>query len=122
VLEDGQPLPFFEDWTVLHTPGHTNHDLSLYHKTSHWLYVADLIVRVKGQYHPPYPVYYPNRYKDSLKRLLTLEQPTLLFAHVKTSQLSQEEINQLISVAPSEPSDYVKAMKSRIKRAFRRDR
>ncbi|MFC3096067.1 MBL fold metallo-hydrolase [Alteromonas sediminis] len=120
ILEDGQALPFFTDWVALHTPGHTNHDLSLFHAESENLYVADLIVRVKGRYHPPYPVYYPNRYKDSLKRLLTLGQPTLLFAHVKASQLTSDDINQLIAVAPNEPSDYVKAMKSRIKRAFKR--
>lgn len=121
-LEDNQLLPGFPDWKVLQTPGHTNHDLSLYHEDGNWLYVADLVVWVKGQYHPPYPVYYPNRYKDSLRRLLTLGQPNLLFAHVKATQFTEEEVNSLIAIAPTEPSSYLRAMKSRIVRAFTKNR
>lgn len=117
-LEDGTQIPQFPDWQVLHTPGHTDHDLSLYHAQTNQIYVADLIVRVKNRYHPPFPVYYPKLYKQSLQKLRMLNNPTVMFAHVKSTRLEDDELTQLQALTPSQPSSYFRSMKARIGRAF----
>mgnify|MGYP000625073693 CR=1 FL=1 len=49
-LVDNDILPGFGDWCVLETRGHTDRDLSVLHLPSKRLYVADLLVNVKGRF------------------------------------------------------------------------
>lgn len=119
-LCDNQILPEFENWQVIYTPGHTDHDISLLHKPTHKLYVADLIVSVKKRLTFPYPVCHPNQYKDSLQRVQQLAPSTIFCAHVKP--LNAEEINfpRLIAQAPRRPINHWHASKLRLTRAFSR--
>ena len=119
LLEDEQLIPEFPEWQVLFTPGHTNHDLSLYHQSSHQVYVADLIVRVKGRNTPPYPVCHPNQYRRSLQRIAALNTPQVLFAHVFAQPLSPEDIDEVTKLAPSRPKNHWHSSKARIHRALR---
>jgi glyoxylase-like metal-dependent hydrolase (beta-lactamase superfamily II) len=50
LLKDGDALPFFPDWQAVAVPGHTSHDLVLYHADQSLLYVADCFLEVKGRY------------------------------------------------------------------------
>ena len=50
LLEDGDILPFFADWSILHTPGHTTHDIALYNAGKKMLYCGDSIVEVNNKY------------------------------------------------------------------------
>ncbi|PIE90483.1 MAG: Zn-dependent hydrolase [Acidobacteria bacterium] len=80
-LDDEQTLPGFEDWTVLHTPGHTSHDICLYHRDSNVLYVGDLLVKIKEKYLPPFPVTLKVQMQNSYTRLEAIDPKILLLAH-----------------------------------------
>lgn len=114
ILADEQSLPGFADWQVLYTPGHTNHDLSLYHRASGKVYVADLLVKVKGQLCPPYPVCHPNQYRRSLQRIATLGADTLFCAHVKPLATEAVPFDHLIDNAPTRPKNHWHSTKNRI--------
>ncbi|MBT0586088.1 MBL fold metallo-hydrolase [Alteromonas oceanisediminis] len=118
VLDDEQTLPEFPDWQVLYTPGHTDHDLSLWHAESRQVYVADLVVFVKKRLVPPYPVCHPNQYKASLRRLEALAQPMVYFAHVKPRILRKTDIDEVIAKAPDLPKNHWHSSKARVKHAL----
>lgn len=117
-LTDGQSLPNFAEWQVLFTPGHTDHDLSLWHSDSNALYIADLIVMVKRQLVPPFPVCHPNQYRRSLQKVASLPTPKILFAHVPVRNLSQEDFQQLLASAPDKPKNMWLSTKARVKHVF----
>ncbi|HBQ26480.1 MAG TPA: Zn-dependent hydrolase [Syntrophomonas sp.] len=81
LLNDLQVLPFFEDWAVLHTPGHTLHDIVLYHQQEALLYIGDIICDVKGKMLLPLPVLFPTHMENSYDKLATLNSSTILMAH-----------------------------------------
>ena len=59
-LRDGDSLPFFSDWKVMETPGHTGHDIVLYNQKASALYVSDMFLRLNGKYILPFPVTLPH--------------------------------------------------------------
>jgi glyoxylase-like metal-dependent hydrolase (beta-lactamase superfamily II) len=118
LLQDEQKLPGFEEWECLFTPGHTDHDVSLWHAGSRKLYVADLVVKVKGDLVPPYPVCHPNQYRRSLHRVSSLDNPQMLFAHVPEQALAASDFERLIAIAPRRPKNMWLSTKSRIKHVF----
>lgn len=87
-LEDGDSLPFFPDWRVLHVPGHTLHDLIFFHEQSKYLYIADLICEVKGQNLLPLPILFPEKMSASYDKAAALNASTLLLAHGEIIQTS----------------------------------
>lgn len=80
-LGDMSPLPFFSDWTAIHAPGHTTHNMMLYNENYRVLYVADTIIDSGGRYLPPIPVLFPDEMKDTLEKIRKLEPEYLLLAH-----------------------------------------
>ncbi|PIE70534.1 MAG: Zn-dependent hydrolase [Deltaproteobacteria bacterium] len=74
-------LPAFDDWTVICVPGHTWHDIALYHPDSGILYAGDTLIRVNGRFNLPFPVSYPDAMTHSLERLRYLPIRTALLAH-----------------------------------------
>ncbi|HQA08019.1 MAG TPA: MBL fold metallo-hydrolase [Syntrophomonadaceae bacterium] len=82
-LEDGQKLPFFPEWKVIHVPGHIAHDLAFYHEKEQVLYTADLICDVKGQPQLPLPIVFPQKMAESYDRLGSLPVRAILRAHGK---------------------------------------
>lgn len=116
ILLDGQALPGFPDWQVLYTPGHTDHDLSLWHVPTQQLYVADLIVRVRRQLTAPYPICHPNQYRQSLQRVQALQPVTLYFAHVPEQAGAAVPFTALIEQAPRHPKNHWYSMRNRIAR------
>ncbi|MCU0846876.1 MAG: MBL fold metallo-hydrolase [Spirochaetes bacterium] len=81
LLDDGSVLPFFTDWRVIHSPGHTTHDIVLHNENKSILYAADIILRVNGRLMPPFPVPLPDLFKKSLEKLSTLDVNRILLAH-----------------------------------------
>ena len=116
VLEDGQALPGFPDWQVVYTPGHTDHDISLWHKPQHLIYVADLMVMVKRQVTAPYPICHPNQYRESLQRVHELNPAQVLCAHVPPQDGNTVPFATLISAAPKRPKNHWHSTKNRIAR------
>lgn len=102
-LTDKQSIPGFDDWQVFETPGHTDRDLSVMHIPSKRIYVADLIVKVKRKLSPPFPVYLPELYKQSLLKLQALQPNSVMMAHVGELTLTDEDYNQLLIDAPTQP-------------------
>lgn len=114
-LLDEQTLPEFDDWQVLYTQGHTDRCLSLYHAESSQVYVADLIVTVKKKYISPFPVFHPNRYKLSIKRIEKLAPQTVILAHGGKVDYSAICFEELKRSAPDEPSTHMRSVKKKVR-------
>lgn len=80
-LQNGQPLPGFEDWQAICLAGHTLHDLALFNAEKGLLYIADYICQVKDTLQLPLPVLFPEQMARSYERLAALNASTLLLAH-----------------------------------------
>jgi glyoxylase-like metal-dependent hydrolase (beta-lactamase superfamily II) len=117
-LVDQAILPGFEDWQVHFTQGHTDRDISLHHKASEQIYVADLMVKVRGAFIPPYPVFYPNLYLESLKKIKALNVESVLLAHGAKVQLTEQQWQQLIAIAPTKPATHWRSVKTKLKRVL----
>jgi len=81
LLEHGDDLPMFNDWKVLHTPGHTSHQIVLYNQKQKTLYAADVALRINNKCLLPFPIELKKMAKQSLQMLSELEIKTLLLAH-----------------------------------------
>lgn len=88
VLQDGETLPGFDDWQVISVPGHTSHDIVLYHGESRTLYASDSMVIVKERYALPIPIVLPDCAYASLDRLEHLHFETVHLAHGGTREIS----------------------------------
>jgi len=119
-LNDGESIPGFEDWRVVETQGHTDRDISVFHMPSKTIYVADLVVKVKGKFIPPFPVFHPNRYRRSLQKVEQLRPNKVIVAHNGEVRISQDEYEQLLALAPDVPLTHWRATKSKLKKAFGR--
>jgi glyoxylase-like metal-dependent hydrolase (beta-lactamase superfamily II) len=117
-LSDQVSLPGFDDWQVHFTQGHTDRDISLHHKPSNQVYVADLMVKVRGVFIPPYPVFYPKKYLLSLKKIKALNAQSLILAHGDTVQLSDNDWQKLINLAPTKPVTHWRSVKTKLKRVL----
>ena len=117
-LQDGDKVPGFEEWQVLFTQGHTDRDLSVLHGPTQSIYVADLMVKVKGRYIPPYPVFYPNRYRNSVERVQQLAPESILLAHGGKVQLTESDFDFLLSKAPKIPATHWRSVKGKLGKMF----
>tara|TARA_R110000744_G_scaffold2188_5_gene8609 strand:+ start:1798 stop:2550 length:753 start_codon:yes stop_codon:yes gene_type:complete len=117
-LVDQAVLPGFEDWSVHFTQGHTDRDISLHHKETKQIYVADLMVKVRGAFIPPYPVFYPNRYLESLKKIKALNVESVLLAHGAKAELTEQQWQQLIALSPTKPVTHWRSVKTKLKRVL----
>lgn len=117
-LSDNALLPGFEDWQVHFTQGHTDRDISLHHLPSKQIYVADLMVKIRDKFIPPYPVFYPSRYLTSLEKVKALNAQTLILAHGNKVQLSESDWQKLLSLAPTKPVTHWRSVKTKLKRVL----
>ena len=83
LVNDGEMLPFFPDWQVVYNPGHTIHDISIFHSGEKILYCGDIIVEVKGKFNLPLPVIFKRKMRESYKKLSSLKCKTIIPAHGK---------------------------------------
>lgn len=119
-LADGQPIPGFEDWLALETPGHTDRDLSLLHQPSRKIYVADLIVKVKNRFIPPFPVFHPSKYRASLQKIEDLAPVAIWLAHSGEVSLDHHDYVHLQQCAPVIPLTYRRVVSLKIRQLLRR--
>lgn len=120
LLADQDVLPGFDDWSVITTPGHTDRDLSVWHKTSKRIYVADLMVKVKNRFIPPIPVNYPDQYRASLHKLHDLRPNSVMLAHGSEVELTEKDYDHLFTVAPNKPFTIWTPVRNRLKRILLR--
>jgi len=117
-LNDGDSLPGFDDWQALTTQGHTDRDLSLHHLPSNKVYIADLIVKIKKGYIPPFPVFYPERYRKSLKKIANLNADSIILAHGGEVELTPQDFEQVLAKAPTEPMTHWRSVKTKLKKVL----
>lgn len=118
-LKDNARIPGFEDWVIVETHGHTDRDISLFHEPTKTVYVADLAVKVKDKFIPPFPVFYPNRYRNSLTKVEKLRPNKVILAHSGEVNISHEEYLHLVSLAPKVPMTHWRSAKSKMARIFK---
>jgi len=80
-LCNGQTLPFFDDWEIIYTPGHTTHDISVFNKKNKTIYLGDLAIILSGKYNLPFPISLPKTMEKSLDKVSLLDIEYVLFAH-----------------------------------------
>jgi len=119
LLKDNETIPDFEDWQVIETQGHTDRDISLFHTPSKKVYVADLAVKVKDKFIPPFPLFYPNRYQNSLSKIEKLKPSSVILAHGGEVQISRAEYLHLLSLAPKVPMTHWRTTKSKLAKIFK---
>lgn len=89
LLTDGSAVPFFEDWQVLWTPGHTACDITLYHPTSGLLCIFDLLNCVKkDHYQLPLLVLMHAEMVESFNKLAALPVEQVLVSHGPSGGMS----------------------------------
>lgn len=113
VLSDAQTLPGFDDWQALFTPGHTSGDVSLFHQETQQVYVADVILKIKGKLLAPFPIFHPNKYKASLTRIQQLRAKTYYSAHGAGFELTDEELQRFIDRSPKKPRTYLRVLQNK---------
>ncbi len=92
LLKDGDILPFFSDWKVICTPGHTLYDIVLYNEKAKVLYLADLILKIDNKFVLPFPVLFPDLMRNSLEKIKRYNFDTLLMAHGGIIEKTEENI------------------------------
>ncbi|MGV2987221.1 MBL fold metallo-hydrolase [Vibrio sp. E150_011] len=115
-VSDGDQLPYFPDWQVLATPGHTDRDISVYHKEQAVVYVADLMVQVKKHLVAPFPVFHPNQYRVSVEKVYNLHAKQVLLAHRSAVQFDREARDHLLETAPRKPVTHWRVVKIKTKK------
>ena len=118
-LNDNESLPGFEDWHAIETQGHTDRDISLHHLPSNKVYIADLIVATRRGFIPPFPVFYPERYRNSLKKIAKLNAKSVILAHGGEVNLSQHDFEQVLAKAPTKPVTHWRSVKEKFKRSLK---
>jgi glyoxylase-like metal-dependent hydrolase (beta-lactamase superfamily II) len=121
-LNDGEQIPGFSEWKALATQGHTDRDISLHHLPSNKIYVADLIVKVKNRFIPPFPIFYPNRYRASLHKIIALKPESIILAHGGEVTPTQLDYQHLLSLAPKVPKTHWRSVKARLFKPFHNSR
>ncbi|WP_404341578.1 MBL fold metallo-hydrolase [Pseudoalteromonas mariniglutinosa] len=111
-------LPYFEEWQAIHSPGHTDRDICLYHSASESIYIADLLVKVKGELMPPFPIFYPRRYLNSLLMLKTLQPKKIMFAHSDEMNLAEINFATILDAVPETPMTHWRSVKAKARRAL----
>ncbi|HOP29394.1 MAG TPA: MBL fold metallo-hydrolase [Spirochaetota bacterium] len=81
LVHDMEPLPFFYDWRVIYTPGHTSHDIAVYNEEMKILYCGDSIIEVRGRFYLPLPVIFRRRMKNSYRKMGELGAEQILIPH-----------------------------------------
>ncbi|RWZ55257.1 MBL fold metallo-hydrolase [Halobacillus fulvus] len=107
-----EPLPFLEEWDMIHTPGHTPGHISLYRHKDRTLIAGDAIITVKQEssmavfiqhqhIHGP-PAYFTHNWEeaeDSVKRLAEMKPQVVMTGHglPMEGELMHEQLQELAS-------------------------
>ena len=115
-LNIGDDLPFFSDWTILSSPGHTLSDISVYHSDSSTIYVADCLISSRQGFFHPYPILDPQQYKETLRTLASMNIKRFLLAHQGEHSISTEMIQEVIDGTPDTPRNHINSIRKRLLR------
>ena len=113
-IEAQTSLPYFEDWQLIFTPGHTTVDCSVYHSGESVAYVADLLIGFGIRYSSPYPISDPLRYRQSLRLMKELNPQHILLAHHGRHQISEHTWDTLIEQTTAQPKNHINSIRKRL--------
>lgn len=119
-LAEGDHLPHFDEWAVLETPGHTDRCLSIYHQARSTVYVADLIIKLRSKFISPFPIFHPNKYRNSLLRIKQLSPQVIMLAHSGQLSMNDQDYDEMIKNAPNVPKTPLRAAISKFKQIVSR--
>lgn len=119
-VKDGDTVPFFDDWQVLETAGHTDRDLSIYHPESKRIYTADLLIKLRHKFVSPVPIYQPYVYRASLQRVKSLQPKEVMMAHGGAMYVGPEVFDYLIERAPTYPLTIKRTIEHKLTWWFRK--
>ncbi len=88
-LDEGNTVPFFEDWVAIKCPGHTGHMVMLYHPFTHILYAADFFILHRHEFRAPIPIDIEFAYNHTIHRLRKLDVRYVLLAHQGTINVEE---------------------------------
>jgi hypothetical protein len=77
------------------------------------------MVKVKNKYIPPFPIFYPNRYRTSLKKIRALAPTRLILAHGGEVNLTEHDYNELLVMAPKTPKTHWRSIKTKFFQSFK---
>jgi len=108
-----ETVPFFSDWEIIETPGHTAADICLFRRKCGSLYVGDVVLEIKGKLLLPFPILFQEQMKVSLKRLAKLPVKKILPAHgnIYSSPNISQELEKLSDSIPEKPNEHFKFLK-----------
>ncbi len=115
-VNDGDKIPHFPAWSIVETPGHTDRDLSVWHQQKNWIYVADLIIKLKTRFISPFPVFHPNQYRRSLAIIKQLEPEKIMLAHGGMLTMQPADFDHMLTHAPQIPRTPLRASLLKIKK------
>ncbi len=92
-LTDKSRLPFFKDWEAIHIPGHTKHDVTIWHPEKKILYGADMVIGMRSSFDLPMPLLFKKKMKSSYEKLAGLSPKTMLLSH--GDSVVKENIRQI---------------------------
>lgn len=93
ILDDGDYLPEFPDWQIIHIPGHTLHDVALFHIKKKILYTADTIFKENGKWILPIPLFFKHRMRHSYLKMEKLSPKQIITAHGE--EIKKEELKSV---------------------------
>lgn len=96
ILDDGDRLPGFPAWEALHIPGHTLHDIAIYHSEKKILYAADAVISERGKFLPPIPVFFRGKMRQSYDKMGALSPRQVLTAH--GDDIDESDLTDLFAV------------------------
>ena len=99
-LQDDDLIENFPDWKVLSCPGHTATDITVYCPKEHVGYVADNVIYTSVGFIAPYPVSFPQKYKNSIEKTFALGLKDYLLAHYGKRELTQEDCQKFLKSLP----------------------
>lgn len=119
-LAEGHSLPAFDEWTVLECPGHTASDISLYHSQTQTAYIADNLIAHRSGIIPPYPIHFPDLYKNSLQRYIDLNITSFLLAHYGSHNLTHSDLKLALQKAPHSAKNHRNSILRILKRMVKK--
>ena len=120
-IRDGERVPEFEDWQILETPGHTDRCLSLWHKPSHRIYIADVMIKLRNRFISPFPLFHPNKYKATIERIESMNADGLLLAHGGQVHPNEIDFKDFLSRTPNSPRTPLRATLFKFKQLWRQN-
>jgi hypothetical protein len=77
------------------------------------------MVKVKNKFIPPFPIFYPNRYRASLEKIKVLAPKSVILAHGGEVNLTEHDYKQLLVLAPKIPKTHWRSVKDKFFQSFK---